>query len=131
MKNFSQILQEITGGIDPMCTVSEIAGVVKAHEQTVYSWKNDGTEPRYSQIVILSHYLVEQHNYKNLAMQLWPPCKGIANGKVKDDLLHIYEYGTDLGRAFRGNNEQEARKAFYRMKAEMEDLEKEIEQKWG
>lgn len=128
MKNFSQILQEITGGVDPMCSVSEIAGVTKAHEQTVYSWRADGTEPRYSQLVALSHYLIDQYDYYTLAMQMMLPCVGRANGKVQDDLMSLYESGTDLHRAFRDGNKKKAETALYRIRAEIKDLEEEVKQ---
>ncbi|MDZ7658028.1 hypothetical protein [Fodinibius sp.] len=127
MKSISQILNEITGGVEPMCTVKEIAGACKVHEQTVYSWTNpDGTEPRYSQLVNLSHYLIQEYNYHNLAMQMMLPCSGRANGRVLDDLMKLYEFGTDLSRAFADGNKNKCEVALGRMDAEMEDLKKEV-----
>lgn len=129
MKSISQILHEITGGIEPICTVKEIAGAAKVHEQTVYSWMNpDGTEPRYSQLVNLSHYLIQEYNYHNLAMQMMLPCAGHANGKVKDDLMNLYGFGTDLDRAYAKGDKQKCEIAFGRMESEMEDLKKEVQE---
>lgn len=129
MKSISQILHEITGGIEPICTVKEIAGAAKVHEQTVYSWMNpDGTEPRYSQLVNLSHYLIQEYNYHGLAMQMMLPCAGKANGRVKDDLMKLYEFATDLSRSFADGDKQGCEVAWGRMDNEMQDLKKEIQE---
>ena len=129
MKSISQILHEITGGVDPICTVGEIAGVCRVHEQTVYSWQRpEGTEPRYSDIVTLSHYLISEYEYYTLAMQMMLPCNGRANGRVQDDLMNVYEFGTDLHRGFKNGDKQECETALSRIKAEVKDLEKELQQ---
>lgn len=125
MKSFSQILHEVTGGTNPLCTVAEVAGVMRVHEQTVYGYKNDHTEPSYSKIISLSHYLIEEYGYYKLAMQFMPPCKGKANGRVDDDLLSIYEYGTDVHRAFREKDSTAYVNALAKMKTEINDLEAE------
>lgn len=129
MKSISQILNEILGGIDPMCTVRELAGVCDVTERTVSNWRNvDGTEPPYSKVKALSHYLISEYEYYGLAFQFMLPCNGRANGSVQDDTLSIYEALTDLNRAYRKKEKQTFETSLDRIKAEVKDLEAEGKQ---
>lgn len=126
MKSISQILIEILGGTDPICTTKEIAGVCETTERTVNNWKAGNTHPQFKQAKDLSHYLIEEYNYCDLAMQMMPPCIGHADGRVRDDLMNLFNHGSDLDRAFGKGDKIKAEKALNRMRAEMQDLEKEI-----
>jgi len=86
--SFSQVLTEVTGGTRPICTVKEIASVARVHEQTVYSWKNDDTEPRYSKLMDIAHFL-NKRGYHRLSLQFFDNPGGEANGCVKDETIEI------------------------------------------
>jgi len=126
LKPFSDIAREITQGESPIFTVKQAAAIMRVHEQTFYSYMNDHTEPSYSRLVDLSREAARKGGYFTIAMQMFPPCYGVANGKVEDDLLKMYEYGTDLHRAFKEGEKAAAQKAIERMRAEIRDLEAEV-----
>lgn len=102
MTDFAEILAEITGGTQPLCTIKEVAFQLGVSQQTAYDYRSGNTEPSWSSVVRLSQYLIREYGYYRLAMQPTFAClqTNAADGKVNDQLLNIYEAGADLHRAF-------------------------------
>jgi|SRR5690625_3770284 len=122
---FSELLTEITGGEDPMCTLKEIAFQMGVDYQTAWGYRAGNSEPRWKDAVRLSHYLIKEYGYYKMGMQPTLTCAtGKANGKVCDDLMKMYEAATDLHRAF-PNDKTAYFNALGKMEAEIEDLKAE------
>lgn len=56
MNTFQDIIRYLLW--NDICTIEEIAGAMYAAPATVYGYKNQGTEPKFSQIVALNKWLV-------------------------------------------------------------------------
>jgi len=124
---FSEILNELTGGQAPLCTLKELGFVMGVDYQTVWGYRAGNTEPRWKDVVRLSHYLIKEHGYYKLGMQpTLTCCVGKSDGRVSDDLMNLYEAGTDLHRAFKEKNKTESINALARMEAELKDLKAEV-----
>lgn len=61
--------------------------MARVHEQTVYSWKNDDTEPRYSQIMDLAKFLTKRGYYR-LSFQFFDNT-GKADGCTEQETIEI------------------------------------------
>lgn len=126
MKDISEILIGLTGGNEPTCTIKEIAFVMGVHVQTVYAYRSGQNEPLWRDVVRLSHHLIKEYGYYELAMQPTMICKsGRTNGRVNDELLSLLESSTDLHRAFQSKNGADFWNAFNQMKKELEVLKEE------
>lgn len=125
MLDFSEILVEITGGQKPLCSLKEVAFVMGVDYQTAWGYRQGNTEPRWKDAVRLSHHLIKEYGYYRLGMQPTIVCiGGQTNGRVCDDLLELYEAGTDLHRAF-PKDMTGYWNAFARMERQMADLKAE------
>lgn len=100
-QSFSETLIEITGGENPLCPLKEVAFVMGVDYQTAWGYRQGNTEPKWKDVVRLSHYLIREYGYYKLGMQpTMLTMAGKKNGKVSDDLMRLYEWGTDLHRSF-------------------------------
>ena len=96
MKQFSEILLELTGGMDPIFTIDQIARIVERSPKTVYSWRDGDAEPRWSDVVKLSK-MAGRRGYLQIAAQMFPSGQiGQANGTIEDEYYQIVQI---LGRA--------------------------------
>jgi L-rhamnose mutarotase len=66
--SFSETLVEITGGREPMCSIKEIAQVMRKEPQTIYGYRN-GNQPPWQDVVALSEHLIKEYGYYKLGMQ--------------------------------------------------------------
>jgi|SRR5699024_1052116 len=60
MDSFQDIIQFLTCGVNPITNINEIAVVMCVSPSTVYGYRNEGTEPKFSQVLALNKFLVEQ-----------------------------------------------------------------------
>lgn len=98
---FADVLVEITGGQKPMTTLKEVAFVLGVDYQTAWGYRQGNSEPRWRDVVRLSHHLIKEYGYYKLGMQPTMICiSGASNGRVDDDLLAIHQACTDLHRAY-------------------------------
>lgn len=126
---FSEVLVELTGGKDPIMTLKEIAFVMGVDYQTAWGYRAGNSEPRWRDVVRLSHHLIKEHGYYKLGLQPTMICQGgRSNGKVNDDLLELYEAGTDLHRSY-PSDMTGYWNAFGRMEQQMADLKAEGEKR--
>jgi len=128
MMEFSDVMNEITGGVTPICTMKEVAFQLGVSLQTAYQYRAGETEPSWSAVVRLSRYLITEYGYYRLAMQpTVATLAGKADGRVNDQLLNIYESGTDLHRAFTAKNRVDYVMAISAMEKELVILKQEGE----
>ena len=97
--SFSQILIKVTGGPDPIMTVKQVASVMRVHEQTVYSYKNDVSDPSYPKLLDLNEALIKRGFY-DLAIQFMPENEGEANGCLDDESAEMIKLIARLYTAF-------------------------------
>lgn len=122
---FSEILKEVTEELQ-LCTVKEVAYVMGVGDKTVYGYRAGITQPAWDTAVRLANHLRKEYGYYRLAMQtMLCTLGGRANGKVTDDLMGIYEAGTDLRRAFQDGDKTAYENALSKIKEEIKDLEAE------
>ena len=133
MASISEILIEITGGINPICSIKEVATVLNKSEQSTYGYRAGTSEPLWSDVVRLSQYLIKEYGYYRLSMQpVLNTAKGDSNGEVSDELMKIFEAATDLNRAFRANNkEAEFWKAYNTIADQVAVLKEEGDKRFG
>lgn len=97
---FSEILIEITGGQNPLCTIKEVAHEMRKEPPTIYGYRN-GNQPNWEDGVALANYLREEYGYYTLAMQTLLSCVGGAcNGSVDDEILDIMEATVMIRKGF-------------------------------
>lgn len=105
MEEFSEILVELTGGISPLCNVKEIAFHMAKSEQSVYGYRSGSSEPLFADVVRLNHFLIKEKGYYRLAHLMMIPIESTeTDGRVVDNLMNVYESGTDLHRAFKASD---------------------------
>lgn len=127
LTDISEILLEITGGTEPVCSLKEIAFVMGVDYQTVWGYRAGNSEPRWRDVVRLSHHLIKEYGYYKLGLQPTMICAGgKSNGKVDDDLFELFEAGTDLHRAY-PKDMTAYWNAFGRMEQQLADLKAEGE----
>lgn len=121
--SFSQVLMQVTGGNDPIMNVKEVACVMKVHEQTVYAYQNDRSEPGYSKLVDLAKEL-DKRGYFGLAMQFMPnQGKGKANGLLDDDVAKMIQL---MGKLY----EAESKDQYMNTVAQMEQVVRNFRAEW-
>tara|TARA_R100000908_G_scaffold21969_1_gene8823 strand:+ start:49952 stop:50341 length:390 start_codon:yes stop_codon:yes gene_type:complete len=126
---FSEILNQITGGINPLCTIREVSDVMGRNTQTVYGYRNEQSQPDFEDVKRLSRYLIKEYGYYRLAYQMFLVCKGgKTNGMINDQLLEMMEHGTDCHRAFEAKDKTKAMNAYGKIEEQMKILKQEIEQ---
>jgi hypothetical protein len=132
---FQDVLIFLTGGAEPIATVSEISVVMNKNRETIYGYRSGNYEPPISAVRSLHRWLVKEKGCHVISKYL-NPClqKGKANGKVQDDLWSIHEESTDLARHYDDaqNGDPMAKQRYFdvitSMKKEIKDLEAEGEQ---
>lgn len=127
----ADILSEITYGKDPITTVAEIAVVCSRDPQTVYGYRRGEHVPDFNFVRALNRWLIEEKGCYLIINQMFPCVGGRANGKVDEDLLSIWEAGTDIHRAFKSGDQSAYLSALGQLKSEIKDLEAEGKTKWG
>jgi len=73
MDSFQDIIQYLVSGVNPITNINEIATVMCASPSTVYGYRNQGTEPKFSQVVALNKFWVEQKGCHILERVFRPP----------------------------------------------------------
>jgi hypothetical protein len=121
---FSQIMIEITGGAEPLCSIKEIGRVMHKEPATVYGYRN-GNQPPWDAVVSLSEHLIREHNYYNLAIQMFLLAP-YANANPEQIIFELFEAGIELKKAAKDKNETAYKNALGQITASIETLKKAV-----
>gem|GEM_PF-6145193 len=86
--NISEIFIEITGGKQPMCTIKELARVMRKQPKTIYAYRSGTSQPNWDDTCELAEYLIKNYDYYKLAMQAFPVGPDSAD-KLDEQLIEI------------------------------------------
>lgn len=124
---FSEIIRELTGGMEPMFTIKEIATIMQVSEKTIYSYKYDESEPSYSRIRALSRAAANK-GYMRIAAQMFPDEPGDqANGRIDDEYMRIVNYMGHAIDEYRPNSKAQFLNRLEQIKQQVRILEAEAD----
>ncbi|WP_441001269.1 hypothetical protein [Fodinibius sp. SL11] len=126
---FSDVLIEITGGKDPLCTVSDVAEIMRKETSTVYGYRSARQQPNWDDAVALAKWLIKEHDYYRLALQTLFVCSGGSiNGRIDDEILSIMEACVKMRKGFNSDNKAVFENGFGVLTSAVENLKAEGDQ---
>jgi hypothetical protein len=123
--SFQTVLIEITGGAEPLCSIGEVAHVMRKGEQTVYGYRNGNSQPSWTDAIALSEHLIREYGYYKLGMQALL-VHAYMDSNPEQVVFEIIEAGIELKKAAKNQNETAYKNALGQLTASIETLKKAI-----